>query len=102
MVKSTSSNGSWAWTRTLTILSTLIPAIKSMNTPWHAPNATVVNDLDKVLDSKGVYGFIFNSSHTPEEEYGQYNWCNMPHVRRSEYKRAPDEYELQYVEVVSD
>jgi hypothetical protein len=100
MVKSTSTCRSWAWTPTALIA--LIPAVKALDTSWHAPNATPINDLDKVLSGRGVYGFIFNSSHTPEREYGQYNWCNMPHVRRSEYRKAPDEYELQYIEIVSD
>ena len=28
---------------------------------------------------------IFNSSKVPHSEYGVYNWCNMPHVRTTEY-----------------
>lgn len=67
---------------------------------WHAPNATDINNLDKVLNSDGVYGFIFDSSQTPDKEYGKYNWCNMPHVRPREYPKAPKAYKLQYVEVV--
>jgi acid phosphatase len=68
---------------------------------WHAPSKGDVNDLDKALHSEGVYGFIFDSSHTPDEKYGTYNYCNMPHVRRKEYVKPDDEYELQYVELVS-
>jgi acid phosphatase len=68
---------------------------------WYAPNATQINNLNSVLSTSGVYGFIFNSSQTPNSEYGTYNWCNMPHVRCQEYPKASDEYELQYVEVVS-
>ncbi|KAF3894860.1 hypothetical protein GTR04_2855 [Trichophyton interdigitale] len=67
---------------------------------WHSPNATDINNLDKVLNSDGVYGFIFDSSQTPDKEYGKYNWCNMPHVRPREYPKAPKAYKLQYVEVV--
>ncbi|KAI0515122.1 histidine acid phosphatase [Xylaria bambusicola] len=67
---------------------------------WHPPRNTSVNDLAMALHGSGVYGFIFNSSHTPDEQYGTYNWCNMPHVRRAEYKRAAKEYELRYVEVI--
>lgn len=67
---------------------------------WHAPNATDINNLDQVLDNDGVYGFIFDSSQTPDKEYGKYNWCNMPHARPREYPKAPKEYKLQYVEVV--
>ena len=68
---------------------------------WHAPNSTEINDLSKVIAGTGVYGFIYNSSDVPAETYGIYNWCNMPHVRATEYKKASSEYKLQYVEVVS-
>ena len=71
------------------------------DTNWYAPNATQINNLNNVLNASGVYGFIFNSSQTPNSKYGTYNWCNMPHARRQEYPKASDEYELQYVEVVS-
>ncbi|EFR03278.1 hypothetical protein MGYG_06280 [Nannizzia gypsea CBS 118893] len=67
---------------------------------WHAPNATDINNLDKVLNNNGVYGFIFDSSQTPDKEYGKYNWCNMPHVRPREYPKAPKGYKLHYVEVI--
>ncbi|KAI0010052.1 phosphoglycerate mutase-like protein [Xylariaceae sp. FL0662B] len=68
---------------------------------WHAPRNTAVNNLTAALNSEGVYGFIFNSSDTPSGRYGTYNWCNMPHVRRTEYVRpSSSEYELQYVEVI--
>ncbi|EER29021.1 hypothetical protein D8B26_000765 [Coccidioides posadasii str. Silveira] len=72
----------------------------AVDASWHAPSSTEINDLDKVLNASGVYGFIFNSSHTPDKDYGQYNWCNMPHVRRREYTKPPKDYELQYVEVI--
>lgn len=68
---------------------------------WHAPNATAINNLTQVVDGSGVYGFIYNESYTPADEYGTYNWCNMPHVRKEEYKVPSAEYKLQYVEVVS-
>lgn len=77
-------------------------AAMSIDTNWYPPKATVINDLDTVLDSTGVYGFIFNSSEAPAGSYGRYNWCNMPHVRKTEYVRVPQGYELEYVEVVSD
>lgn len=72
----------------------------AVDVPWHAPNATEINNLDKVLSSDGVYGFIFDSSQTSDKEYGKYNWCNMPHVRPREYPKAPKGYKLHYVEVV--
>ena len=68
---------------------------------WHPPRNTSINDLDAALHGTGVYGFIFNSSDTPDAEYGTYNWCNMPHVRKKEYKRAGEGFELRFVEVVS-
>ncbi|KAK2761370.1 hypothetical protein FQN54_001892 [Arachnomyces sp. PD_36] len=85
----------------LALLSALVPGAQALGgANWEEPADTPIADLEKVLSGKGVYGFIFNSSYTPDEKYGQYNWCNMPHVRRSEYKEAPDDYELQYIEVI--
>lgn len=70
---------------------------------WYPPSQTVINNLTNVVDTDttGVYGFIFNSSYTPDDEYGTYNWCNMPHVRPLEYVKPSEEYELAYVELVS-
>lgn len=82
-----------------TTLMTATGAV-AIDTNWHPPKATSINNLDRVLNSTGVYGFIFNSSETPAKLYGRYNWCNMPHVRKTEYIQAPKEYELAYVEVV--
>jgi hypothetical protein len=67
---------------------------------WHAPNATSINNLTQVIGGAGVYGFIYNSSTIPASSYGVYNWCNMPHVRATEYPKPASEYKLQYVEVV--
>ena len=68
---------------------------------WHPPNATNINNLGYVVNGSGINGFIFNSSITPASaSYSTYNWCNMPHVRAKEYPRAPQEYTLEYVEVV--
>lgn len=71
---------------------------------WYAPAQTLVNNLTHVVanSTTGVYGFIYDSSYTPDDEYGTYNWCNMPHVRKTEYVVPDDEYELVYVELVSD
>jgi acid phosphatase len=68
---------------------------------WYPPRNTSVNDLETALHGDGVYGFIFNTSSTPEARYGTYNWCNMPHVRKSEYVKPSAEYKLKYVEMVS-
>ncbi|KAK2061832.1 histidine acid phosphatase [Colletotrichum caudatum] len=68
---------------------------------WHAPAKSDVNNLAAVISGEGVWGFIYDTSDTPDDKYGQYNWCNMPHVRKTEYVRpSPDEYELKYVELV--
>lgn len=68
---------------------------------WYPPSENKVNSLKGAIDGEGTYGFIFDSSVTPDEKYGTYNWCNMPHARKREYKKPEKEYELQYVEVVS-
>ncbi len=75
-------------------------AAQSVDLGWHAPSQTSLNNLSAVLNSHGVYGFIYNSSDTPDAQYGTYNWCNMPHVRRQEYVRPPDGIDLVYVELV--
>ena len=50
----------------------------------YPPTSSNLNDLNFVLNGAGAPG-IFDSSITPEKEYGIYNWCNMPHVRTQEY-----------------
>ncbi|KAK5997371.1 hypothetical protein PT974_02727 [Cladobotryum mycophilum] len=67
---------------------------------WHAPSQTEINNLTSAINGTGTYGFIYNSSTTRDDQYGTYNWCNMPHVRRREYIKAPDGYELKYVELM--
>lgn len=68
---------------------------------WYPPNATLINNLTNVLETKGVIGFCYNNSYPSGIPYGAYNFCNMPHVRKQEYKKPSDEYELIYVEIVS-
>ncbi|KAI5855541.1 phosphoglycerate mutase-like protein [Durotheca rogersii] len=75
-------------------------AAQNIDLGWYPPSGTSINNLTAALNGQGVYGFIFNTSDTPDEQYGTYNWCNMPHVRRSEYVKPPAEYELKYVEVI--
>ncbi|KAK0741784.1 histidine phosphatase superfamily [Apiosordaria backusii] len=67
---------------------------------WYPPKPSPITNLTTVINSTGVWGFIFNNSHTPDSQYGTYNWCNMPHVRKREYPRPSSEYELVYVEVI--
>ena len=76
-------------------------AVGAIDLSWHAPNATNINNLGQALGGKGVYGFIYDNSFIPDNKYGTYNWCNMPHVRATEYQKPSSEYQLQYVEVVS-
>ncbi|TPX09855.1 uncharacterized protein E0L32_008877 [Thyridium curvatum] len=83
-------------------LALAVPALTvaaDVDLKWHAPAASKVNNLTQVLTGNGVYDFIFDTSKTPDDKYGVYNWCNMPHVRKTEYVKASDEFELQYVEV---
>ncbi|KAL9709558.1 hypothetical protein Ac2012v2_007297 [Leucoagaricus gongylophorus] len=65
----------------------------------YPPSSTTINNLTFVLNGSGTPG-IFNSSVTPDKEYGIYNWCNMPHVRQREYKTPSGDFELQFVEVI--
>jgi 2-phosphoxylose phosphatase len=67
---------------------------------WYPSNATEINSLTSVLNETGVYGFIFNATTPDDVPYDTYNWCNMPHVRKTEYQVAPSEYKLEYVEVI--
>ena len=73
----------------------------SVNLSWYPPSSSWVTNLGDVINGTGVYGFIFDSSTDPPgTPYGTYNWCNMPHVRPQEYKRASYGYNLEYVELV--
>ncbi|KAI8937712.1 hypothetical protein NX059_005413 [Plenodomus lindquistii] len=88
------------------MLASLISAVSAKNSTaidlsWHAPKKSWINDLNQVINGTGTNGFIFNSSQLPSEvPYGTYNWCNMPHVRKQEYKKVSEEYELVYVEFI--
>ena len=93
-------------------LATDVPVIH-----YYPPASTNVNNLTHALNGSGAPG-IYNSSQTPDQQYGQYNWCNMPHVRSREYKwvcfkspihssrthfeprNTPGNYSLEYVEVI--
>lgn len=67
---------------------------------WHPPKKSWVNNLGQILNGTETNGFIFNSSQLPAGvEYGTYNWCNMPHVRKEEYVKADDDFQLFYVEM---
>ncbi|KAH6967783.1 histidine phosphatase superfamily [Ilyonectria sp. MPI-CAGE-AT-0026] len=72
----------------------------SVDLGWYAPSGSKINNLTSALESDGIYGFIYDSSQTPNNKYGTYNWCNMPHARKREYVKASHDYELKYVEVI--
>ncbi|KAJ3886161.1 histidine phosphatase [Lentinula edodes] len=65
----------------------------------YPPKLTNLNNLTFVLNGIGTPG-IFNSSITPDFEYGMYNWCNMPHVRAREYQTPSSAYTLKYIEII--
>ncbi|KAI1104841.1 phosphoglycerate mutase-like protein [Jackrogersella minutella] len=90
----------WSWTSLLMPLGMITAAAQNVDLGWYPPSNTSVNNLTAVLAGQGVYGFIFNTSDTPKAQYGTYNWCNMPHVRKSEYVKPASEYQLKYVEVI--
>jgi hypothetical protein len=67
---------------------------------WHAPAQSLINNLTNAISTTGVYGYIYNTSATPDSQYGVYNWCNMPHVRKDIYVTPSSDYELAYVELI--
>lgn len=74
--------------------------VSKVDLGWYAPKKSWINDIGQVLNGTGTNGFVFNSSQSPASvEYGTYNWCNMPHVRKEEYVKVGGEFELVYVEV---
>ncbi|EEY17895.1 conserved hypothetical protein [Verticillium alfalfae VaMs.102] len=95
------------WSKTGPILGALAVvgstvSAQSMDVSWHAPAKSQVNaNFTEVLNGEGKWGFIYDTSETPIDKYGTYNWCNMPHVRKTEYVRPSDDFELKYVELVS-
>ncbi|KFY98119.1 hypothetical protein V498_01672 [Pseudogymnoascus sp. VKM F-4517 (FW-2822)] len=90
----------------------------SVDLSWHAPISSSINSLSSAINGTGTYGFVFDSSTLPEGTAygtmtlvlfsnlvahiysGTYNWCNMPHVRRTEYRKVNSSYGLEYVEVI--
>ncbi|KAI1406785.1 phosphoglycerate mutase-like protein [Hypoxylon sp. FL1857] len=88
-----------SWTSILISIGATVIA-QEVDLRWYPPSNTSINNLTTALRGQGVYGFIFNTSETPGAQYGTYNWCNMPHVRKSEYIKPAIEYELKYVEVI--
>jgi hypothetical protein len=75
---------------------------------WVPPTSTDINNHDRALDGTGpmakkiVPWTKAAGSGQPEGlQYGEYNYCNMPHVRTKEYARKDEkEWKLVYVEVI--
>ncbi|CRK48254.1 hypothetical protein BN1723_020493, partial [Verticillium longisporum] len=93
------------WSKTGPILGALAVvgstvSAQSIDVSWHAPAKSQVNaNFTEVLNGEGKWGFIYDTSETPIDKYGTYNWCNMPHVRKTEYVKPSDDFELKYVEL---
>jgi acid phosphatase len=64
-----------------------VAAVTKATVVHYPPAQTNINNLTFALSGTGAPG-IFNSSTVPDKSYGEYNWCNMPHVRTREYKYA--------------
>lgn len=73
-------------------------AASNVSAVWHPPAQYFVNNLTLTLNSTGTYGFIYNTSQSPQGT--SYNWCNMPHVNPTTYKKPSSDYRLEYVEVI--
>lgn len=70
--------------------------------PTHyAPAENEITNLTAVFDDKSdTNGGYYYGSYVSPESYGQYNYCNMPHVRKLEYLVPESGFKLQYVEVI--
>lgn len=70
--------------------------------PTHyAPVLNAITNLTLVFDdSLATNNGVYNGSYVPLVNYGVYNFCNMPHVRKLEYAVPESGFELQYVEVI--
>ncbi|KAJ6608626.1 histidine phosphatase [Mycena sp. CBHHK59/15] len=84
--------------RCILLLASVVAAARAA-VVYYPPAASKINNLTDALNGTGAPG-IYDSSTTPDKSYGEYNWCNMPHVRTREYKTPSHEYTLQYVEVI--
>lgn len=89
----------------VSVFSLLLPSLvttqnSTVDLKWYAPKKSWINNLGQVLNGTGTNGFVFGGSQLPAGvQYGTYNWCNIPHVRKNEYLKPSEEFELVYVEV---
>lgn len=70
---------------------------QNVSLEWHSPAKSPINNLENAINGTGVYGFIFNSSQAPLDNY---NWCNMPHTNTETYIKPSEDYKVEYVEVI--
>ncbi|KAK0199777.1 phosphoglycerate mutase-like protein [Desarmillaria ectypa] len=78
-----------------------VPLVHAVNVTHYAPRSTNINNLTYAVNGTTDAPGIYNTSTTPDSEYGTYyNWCNMPHVRVREYVTPSSNYTLEYVEVI--
>ncbi|KAG7763550.1 hypothetical protein KL946_003651 [Ogataea haglerorum] len=84
------------------LLFITLAAITAAEIVHHAPFENEFSDLDQVFNSsRGTNDGVYNSSYVPDSKYGQYNFCNMPHVRKDTYPQVDQSvYKLQFVEVI--
>lgn len=66
----------------VTLTATLREKMVDMSVfgPRYPPKPHAFSSIENVLRGSGAPG-VFNSSAVLDEDYGIYNWCNMPHVR---------------------
>ncbi|CDK28637.1 unnamed protein product [Kuraishia capsulata CBS 1993] len=92
-------------TTVLLSLVSMVSAIKTYDTStykhFYEPKDSPFSDLDTVFNkSSGTNGGFYNTSHVADSKYGAYNFCNMPHVRSTEYPTPNSSYTLEYVELM--
>ncbi|KAH8823131.1 histidine phosphatase [Flagelloscypha sp. PMI_526] len=79
------------------LMSSVLHEVSNAAVVYYPPANTTISNLTFALHGSGRPG-IYNSSQSAN--YGEYNWCNMPHVRREEYQPANSSFKLQYIEVI--
>lgn len=85
----------------IALTACLASALEARIPTHYPPVSNQFSDLDLVFNEDlETNGGIYNGSYVPKEEYGVYNFCNMPHVRKEEYLVPESGFELQYVEVI--
>jgi hypothetical protein len=87
--------------------SQAVLATQDASSGWHPPAGTDINDHARAMDGTGpmakkvVPWTGAGASEQPQGwQYGEYNYCNMAHVRAEEYVKKGEEFELVFVEVI--